>query len=251
MALEPRRRFTTFANKTADRILKFEGNKIAKAAVLVWLVFSSVFTPLYTWNKERQQAAREGLTESPRVMLSVDEAGRCHVVNRSARALVHVELRRFLHSFEPNVGCVPEKGALPYAAPIAKSSALSAGDSLVEPFATRSPREELSQSVPCNGATPCVRLLECEVNFHRSADLRPFDHVGFAGITQDSQIEFPIFDTPTRTPKWGGGAKYTFSVKEKWKRPFECAHNTRRLRRSMYGFFEQILDGTGQMMQSK
>jgi hypothetical protein len=251
MALKSWRCFTTFANNAADRILRFEGNKVAKVLVLAWLVLSSVLTPLYTWHKERQQAAREGITEIPRVMVLVDEAGRCHVVNRSARALVHVELRRCLHSFDPSAGCVPEESALPFMMPIARTATLSAGDSLMEQHTTPSPRETLSQALPCNGATPCFRLLECEVIFHRSADLRRFDRVMFAGVTQDSQIEFPISHISSSAPRWSGGATYTLSVKDGWKRPFECAQDTRQLRRSMYGVFEQFLDGTDHVMQSK
>jgi hypothetical protein len=252
MALKPWRRFITFANNTADRILGLAQHKIAKVLVLTWLVLSSILTPVYTWHNARQQAAREGLTELPRVLVLIDEAGWCHAANRSARALVHVELRRFLHSFDPHVGCIPEEGALPtIMTPVAKTATLSAGDSLAELHTTPSLRETLSRAPPCNGATPCFRLLECELVFHRSADLRRFDRVAFAGVTQDSQIEFPISNISSRPPRWGGGATYTRSVKDDWKRPFECAQDQRRTRHSMDELREQLLDGTDHVMQSK
>jgi hypothetical protein len=165
---------------------------------------------------------------------------------------VHVELRRFLHSFDPRVGCVPEEGALPATRkPVARPATLSAGDSLAEQHTTPSLREALSQALPRNGALLCFRLLECEVVFHRSADLHRFDRVTFAGVTQDSQIEFPISNISSRTSRWGGGATYTLSVKDDWKHFFECAQEQRRVRPSMHEFCQQLIDGTDHVMQSK
>jgi hypothetical protein len=234
-------------NNAADRILALGQNKLAKSAVLIWLIlssiFSSIFMPAYTLHEKRQQAVREGLTTDPLLTVGFHKTdGICWVRNRNPRPLVHVDLRRYHYRIDKVHGCTTQYHNEFIINSVAYKSTLDPGQGLGEEVTTTTPSP--------HGALRGPLLIECEAIFHRNTDLHRFERVAFAGFTEDSQIEFPIISISS-TPRLDGGSTYTLDIQDKWKPLVDCAHEQRRFRRSAEELFQGFFNAMGKVAQPK
>jgi hypothetical protein len=222
---------------------------LAKRLVLAWLIVQSVLTPFLVWKTSIEPSRREGLHEEPKVIVRVDEQGRCYAVNRGTQALAQVELRRYLHAFDPKEGCKEAAGFTRKGDPPEYLALLAAGQTISERNAPKTtPASDLFE---CGRSSiSCTALVECQATFSRTADLKQFERISFAGLSPGGKVEYPIIDIRGTSPQHGGGETYTIIVKSEWKRAVDCAQKKRAFRKAMDEFAERYVTGVDSVTPS-
>jgi hypothetical protein len=235
------RRAAAAINTAATWILASEKRRVIKAIVVLWVVVQSLLAPAYTFWKERAQAEREGLNEAPQVMVLLNHEGRCTIRNGGPRPIVHVEIRRFLHSYDPAQKCNRALGPFGSGVPDSHAALIPPGERLVTDARVAPNLQELD-TLDCKASASCIVLMECEARYHRAADLKQFEKVAIGGLTDNSKIEFPIVDIK-QANKAGGGSTWNLEVRSRWKSAFQCAHEQRTSRKALDGILDQFLEG--------
>jgi hypothetical protein len=217
-------------------------HRVAKRLVLAWVLVQSVLTPFFLWRTGKEQSRREGLHEDPKVIVRVDEQGRCYAVNRGSDTLAQVELRRYLHVFDPKEGCKEAAGFIRKSDAPEYLALLAAGQTISERNAPKT--ISASDLFECGRSSiSCTALVECQATFSRTADLKQFERISFAGLSPGGKVEYPIVDIRGTSPQHGGGETYTIIVKSEWKRAVDCAQKKRAFRKAMDEFAERYVTG--------
>ena len=236
-------------DRVASWILDSQEHKGMKALVVVWVVISSVFTPVctvgYPMYKDRQDARRIGLQDTPRLDLHVAPDGTCLAHNPGPRPLRNLEIRRFVHRLPPEVDC-DDPGSLHRTRPDVFRSSFEAGSTLKQPL----PEPVPGGFLPCTEPTPCSALIECEATFYREADLARFERVAFAGVSQRGLLHESIVSVTSEEKRFGGGSRYSFRVADRWQPLFACAQDRRETRREMWSLMDTF-SGVHQEAQQK
>ena len=225
-------------------------HRMAKRLVLAWVLVQSVLTPFLVWRTSKEQSRREGLHEDPKVIVRVDEQGRCYAVNRGTQALAQVELRRYLHAFDPKEGCKEAAGFTRKGDAPEYLALLAAGQTISERNAPKTiPASDLFE---CGRSSiSCTTLVECQTTFSRTADLKQFERISFAGLSPNGKVEYPIVDIRATSPQRGAGETYTIIVKSEWKRAVDCAQKKRAFRKAMDEFAERYVTGVDTVTPTK
>lgn len=212
-----------------------ERHPLAKLVALLWVLVTSIHSPIQSWRRDRAEAAKTGLYYDPRLELTIDR-DTCALTNIGIHTIAEVSLTWKAYYVDLAKCWAGETTLSSQRRPPVVTHELRPQESISLPLGERTlrgpicglltdprPGEMFVIREPCRGS--CRVLVECIARYHRPVDMRPYGRSYFALVDEECR--------PMRRIDSFFGYSNLEQPKLLWedesaRRTWECAARTRR-----------------------
>jgi len=181
--------------RNAERVFDFlNDHPVVKLLALFWVAGISVFVPYNSWYRYSEEAWRAGWEYEPSVRLQLGADGVCQFTNSGSRAIAEVTLEWKQYAVNPTQ-CRPPL-TLFNAIAAAGAHELKPREKLETTFTdedrARTCHNVSAITAACPPGHDCHIVVECEVLYHRAADLHPYNESQFVFLENKCTSIVPL-----------------------------------------------------------
>jgi hypothetical protein len=183
MVPEAERRRVGVAQRVLDLV---DSHPMVKLLVLIWVAAASVVGPLYVWQKDRDEARRQGVLQPPAVEIGTAGVD-CTVANVGRRPVVEATI--IWRTYHLNVSACAVTGMHAGShdrSPDASAKEVPPRDVLTAKYDDLTAKCRNARApLGCGVSDDCRIVVECQARYHRMADLEEYTKSEYSLSTAD------------------------------------------------------------------